>query len=66
MQLSIGLPSPREQSALPILKRVQAGISRTGANQGRQAKVRILITIQLLSRIRTALDDRAHREKVVL
>ena len=34
MQLSLGLPDPREQSALPILKQVQAGISHTQASQG--------------------------------
>lgn len=66
MQLSLRLPDPREQSALPILKWVQAGISRTRANQGRPAKVRLLITIQLLRRIRTALDDTSHKETVVL
>lgn len=27
MQISLGLPDPREQSSMPILKRVQAGIS---------------------------------------
>ena len=27
MQISLGLPDPREQSSLPVLKRVQAGIS---------------------------------------
>ena len=28
-QISLGLPDPREQSSFPLLKRVQAGISRT-------------------------------------
>lgn len=27
MQITIGLPDPRQQSSLPLLKRVQAGIS---------------------------------------
>ena len=31
MQLSLGLPDPREQSAMPILKRIQAGIRQSTA-----------------------------------
>ena len=48
IQLSLGLPDPREQSSLPVLKRVQAGISRARMLRGGQAKLRLPITIQIL------------------
>ena len=34
MQISLGLPDPRDQSSLPVLKRVQAGISRARLAHG--------------------------------
>ena len=39
MQISLGLPDPREQSSLPILKRVQAGISRARLAGGTPPKI---------------------------
>lgn len=65
-QLSLGLPDPREQSSLPILKRVQAGISRLRASQGRPPKVRLPITAHLLQQIKATLHNTAHRERLVL
>ena len=38
-QLSRGLPDPREQSSLPMLKRVQAGISRARLGRGHPSRV---------------------------
>ena len=46
--LSLGMPDPREQSALPLLKRLQVGISRARESQGHPAKIRLPITAQLL------------------
>ena len=56
MQISIGLPDPREQSSLPVLRRVQAGISRVRASAGQPKRVRLPITPQLLRQIKAALD----------
>ena len=55
-QLSLGLPDPCETSTFPILKRVQAGVSRLRLQQGDSARVRFPITAELLSRIRVALQ----------
>ena len=41
MQISLGLPDPREQSSLPILKRVQAGISRARILKGSPPRIRL-------------------------
>lgn len=64
-QLSLGLPDPRQQSALPILKRVQAGISRSrlGASVSR---VRLPMTPPLLRQIRSHLESSAHPNRSVL
>ena len=66
MQLSLGLPDPRELSSLPRLKRVQAGIARIRASRGQSPRVRLPITAHLLRQIRTALDSSAHQERTVL
>ena len=66
MQISLGLPDPRDQSSLPILKRVLAGISRARAQSGLQPRIRLPITIQVLARINTALSESSRRDKVVL
>ena len=47
MQLSLGLPDPREQSSLPILQQVQAGISRARIGSP-TSRIRLPITPQLL------------------
>ena len=59
-QLSLGLPDPRETSAFPILKRVQAGVSRLRLDS---ARVRLPITAELLSRIRVALRTSSDPER---
>ena len=54
-QISLGLPHPRKQStAMPLLKRVQAGISRTRLQKG-VPTMRLPITIQTLGRMQDAL-----------
>ena len=57
MQISLGLPDPRDQSSLPILKRVQAGISRARLLTGSPPRVRLPITITVLSAILTSSSD---------
>ena len=65
MQLSLGLPDPREQSSLPILRRVQAGISRTRLGTA-PSRIRLPITPQLLRQIKHSLESTAHQERVVI
>lgn len=55
-QLSLGLPDPREQSSLPVLKRVQAGISRARLKRAQSSRIRLPITAPLLRRIKTELE----------
>ena len=58
MQLSMGLPDPRDQGSLPLLKRVQAGIKRVGASKGQhKGRVRLPITIPILRKIRLELNS---------
>ena len=66
MQISLGLPDPREQSSLPILKRVQAGISRAKMLRGSTSRIRLPITIQILRQIHTDLMSSDLPEKVVI
>ena len=51
MQISLGLPDPRDQTSLLILKWVMAGISRARVQGGSQTRIRLPITIQVLLRI---------------
>ena len=66
MQISLGLPDPREQSSMPLLKRVQAGIARTRNAKGNPSRVRLPITPHLLRRIRHILSGSDHPERIVL
>eukprot|EP00731_Ephydatia_muelleri_P036129 Em0203g4a len=60
MQISLGLPPPRDQSSLPILKRVLDGIRRSTAAQagGRPRKIRLPITAAVLRGIQGPLSLR--------
>ncbi len=51
IQLSLGLPDPREKSSLPVLKRVQAGIQRVRATKGPPSQLRLPITAAVLEQI---------------
>ena len=62
-QLSLGLPDPRDKSSLPILKRVQAGISRARLGRGQPSRIRLPVTAKLLRQIRSALEYNDHPEK---
>ena len=64
MQISLGFPDPRDQSSLPILKRVQAGIQRVQAQKtSKETRVRLPITPHILDRLRQHWDatDNPHR-----
>ena len=45
MQISLGLPDPRDQSSMPILKRVQAGIRRARILRSSPPRIRLPITL---------------------
>ena len=57
---------PRDQSSLPVLKRVQAGISRVRMYRGTPTQIRLPITAALLHQIRRNLDSSSHPDKLVL
>ena len=65
-QLSLGLPDPRDQSSLPVLKRVQTGISRTRLGRQQSSRVRLPITGQVLLRIKAELERSSHPEGPLL
>ena len=65
-QLSLGLPDPREQTALPVLRRVLAGISRSRIGRSRPARLRLPMTAPLLRDIRSELERSANPERGVL
>ena len=65
-QLSLGLPDPREQSALPVLKRVQMGISRARLGRPQSSKVRLPITGQVLRRVKAELERSGEPERSVV
>ena len=64
-QISMGLPEPWEHSSLPLLKRVQAGISRIRLQQG-SGLTRLPITMHILGRMREALVASSDTNKVVV
>ena len=66
LQLSLGLPDPREQSTLPLLRRVQAGIARCRVRKGTPRQVRLPITSHILARISERLRATSHPEQVVV
>ena len=66
MQLSLGLPDPREQSSMPALKRVQAGIRRFRMLHGATPRIKLPITIPVLDQIWLVLDRSSNPNKVVL
>ena len=65
-QISLGLPDPREHSSLPMLKRVQAGISQARLLSGPAKRVRLPITGHLMGRLQESHARSSNPEKVVL
>ena len=66
MQLSLGLPDPRDHSSLPMLRRVLAGISRAHLSQQVAPRVQLPITAPLLARMQVALQQSAHPDRVLI
>ena len=67
MQLAMGLPDPRDQSSLPLLRRVQAGIRRVNASRGPHRKrIRLPITLTTLRAIHSALNISAEPDRVLV
>ena len=66
LQLTLGLPDPREKSSMPILKRVQAGIRRIRFQKGPPSRIRLPITAHLMKRIKHALDTSLNPEKAAV
>ena len=63
MQLSMGLPDPRDHSSLPILRRVQEGIKRANLGSG-TARVRLPVTPRLLRQIKQKREWRSGQSAV--
>ena len=60
MQLLMGLPDPRNQSSLPLLRRVQAGIRRSSALRGpNPRRIRLPVTLA----IHASLDPSADKDR---
>ena len=66
VQISLGLPDPRDQSSLPILKRVQAGISWCRLYRKQPTKVRLPLTSEVLLRIQHAPALVSHSNRPVV
>ena len=66
LQLSLGLPDPRDQSSLPFLKRVLMGISRAQMPRSAQNRPRLPITGPLLVRIHSILKQSSNPEKICI
>ena len=65
-QISLGLPDPRDQSSLPILKRIQDGIARLRMLKGSPPQVRLPITAHILARIQQALAASSDPDKYLV
>ena len=66
MQISLGLPDPRDNSSLPRLRRVLAGIQRVRSEKGVVSRTRLPITATVLQKIHDCLMPSQHPEKHVL
>ncbi len=66
-QIAMGLPDPRDQSSMPLLKRVQAGISRIRLQAGKSTKLtRLPITFRILQQICKAWASSRNPDRVLL
>ena len=66
MQISLGLPDPRDHSSMPILKRVQAGIRRARMLRSSPPRIRLPITIGILKRMNQHLSASGRTDRQVL
>ena len=65
-QISLGLPDPRDQSSMPVLRRVQAGISRLRMIKGSPPRLRLPITAHLLAKMQCFLATSSNPDKIVV
>ena len=66
MQISLGLPDPRDQSSMPLLKRVQAGIWRVRMEKGSKSPIRLPVTLLVLEKIRQQLVTSQHPHRQLM
>ena len=67
-QINLGLPDPRDHSSLPLLKRIQAGISRVRLQSKNQTgqRVRFPITPPILRQLKDRLSSSSDPNRVVV
>ncbi len=66
-QIAMGLPDPRDQSSMPLLKRIQAGISKIRLQAGKSTKLtRLPITFRILQQICKAWASSRNPDRVLL
>ena len=66
VQIALGFSDLRDQSSLPYLKRVQAGISRCRGQKGSPTKQRLLVTAEFLCRVQRVLTSSDRKERMVV
>ena len=66
MQISLGLPDPRDHAAMPILKRVQAGIRPARMLQDVPPRIKLPITIGILNKVNQYLLASERPDRLVL
>ena len=66
MQISLGFPDPRDQSSMPMLKRIQAGIRRVRMEKGSKSRIRLPITLTVLGKIHQQLITTQHPHRQLL
>ena len=66
LKLSMGLPYPRDQSSLPILKRVLAGIARSRLTRWVPLRVRLPITAPILAQLHGNLTQSSRPDRVLI
>ena len=66
MQISLGLPDPRQQSALTNLQRVQAGICRAQMLRRSPPRTQLPITASVLLQIKATLQAACDQDKVLI
>lgn len=67
MQITLGLPEPKESSSLPRLRMVQAGIKRVHAHRASEdTRVRLPITPSILRQMQQSLSPRATDPSIVM
>ena len=66
MQISLGLPDPRDHSSLPLLKIIQAGVARSRLLQGNRARVRLPITAHVVTQIQDTLVRSSNPERALV